>query len=192
MTQTDGTISVWSDLISAPDKAALTMFYCVFTSSHYHYRCQWERNQNLNVCVSQSSRSVWVPSGGWRRSFPVVPFTASAQLLVNCSASLFYQEAIALYLRCSPLLYYFLFFSNEPHCCLKAWCRFMNTLFSWITYVTCRCICAHIDQDRSKIKCGAQSCKCGDVVAVQSLFICICFSLSLYVYSHGDDAVSSL
>lgn len=45
-------------IVCAPDRDFLTISYCVFTSSHYRYRCQWERNQTLNVCVSQSSRSV--------------------------------------------------------------------------------------------------------------------------------------
>lgn len=69
----------------------LTVSHCIFTSSHYRCRCQWERNQSLNVCLSQSSRSEWVLSLGWLCSnhspHPQPRPAASAQLLVNCIAS---------------------------------------------------------------------------------------------------------
>lgn len=148
--------------VSATDKNFLTISHCVFTSSHYRYRCQWERNQILNVCVSQSSRSVWVPSRGQLCSFPSPP----SQPPLSSWSTAVYREAIALCHRCKTIalfLHALRSFINESHCCLKAWCWFMNRLYSWIRHVeVCCCTCAHIDQDRSDCTCEAQSCKCGD------------------------------
>lgn len=142
-------VEIKSTNFLATDKDILTFCYCVFISSHYRYRCQWERNQNLNVCVSQSSRSVWVPRPGQLCSFPLAPFTASAQFLVNCSASFLLLRSHCSLSQMQPLLYlliYLLLF-NEPHHCLKAWCRFMNTVFMDHAHVEvcccCCCICAH-------------------------------------------------
>lgn len=89
-------VTFWENILSVNKlstfKDSLTFSCCVFTSSRYRYRCQWERNQSLNVCVSQSSRSVWVPSHGQLCSFSLAPRTASAQLLVNSSACFFFSS----------------------------------------------------------------------------------------------------
>lgn len=128
--------------VSATDKDLITISYCVFTSSHYRYRCQWERNQSLSVCVSQSSRSVWVPSHGQLCSFPSPPSQPPLSSWSTAAPLFFYREATALCHRCKPLLYLFMhlvIFINVSHCCLKAWCRFMNRLFSWISLLLYMC-----------------------------------------------------
>lgn len=137
--------------VSATDEDLLTVSCCVFTSSRYRYRYQWERNQSLNVCVSQSSRSEWVPSRCLRFvASPTSPSQPSAQLLVNRSASFppMRSHRSALFTH-DPHS-----FTHESHCCSEAWCRFMNTPFSWIKAadICCDYICACIDQDRSDCK----------------------------------------
>lgn len=152
-------------LVSATEKDFLTMPYCVFTSSHYRYRCQWERNQSLNVCVSQSSRSVWVPSHGQLCSFPSPP---SQPLLSSWSTAVplfFCWEAIALCHRCKPLLYLFMYHAvslMSPIAVFKGMMQIHEQIVLFLHGSVCCCICAHIDQDRSDCKCEAQSCKCGD------------------------------
>lgn len=104
-------------------------------------------------------------------SFPRTP-TASAQFLVNFSASFLLSGS-----HCSPsqmqsialFIHAMCSFIIKPHCCLKACCRFMNTLSSWIKCAVCTCICAHIDQDRSDCKCEAQNCNCGDICRCSKL-----------------------
>ena len=69
-----------------------------------------KKSEPKRVCKPKQPERVSTKPWIWLCSFPVVPFTA--QLLVNCSASLFDQEAIALCHRCNPLLFYFIIFFN--------------------------------------------------------------------------------
>lgn len=69
-----------------------TIFYCVSTSSHYRYRCHWERNQILGVCVGPNNRSVWVQSFSQLCSPP-----SSAQLLVISSGFFFLLRCLSLF-----------------------------------------------------------------------------------------------
>lgn len=94
--------------VSAKD--LLTISYCVFTSSHYRFRCHRERNQSLSVCVSQSRRSVWVPSHGQLCSFPTPPPSQPPPLSSWSTAAphFFFREATALCHRFKPLLYLFM------------------------------------------------------------------------------------
>lgn len=120
-----------------PMMDSLTISHSILTSSHYRTRCQWERNQSLNVCVSQNSRSVWVMSHGQlccsstHTPYPNKTPPSLQPPLSSWSAAVFlllrshcFSAATALFINELNS------FINESHCLKKeACCTFMNGSF---------------------------------------------------------------
>lgn len=119
-----------------------TISYCVSTSSHYRYRCHWERNQILSVCVGPNNWSVWVQSFSQLCSPPF-----SAQFLVISSAFFFLLRCLCFVWQTQTIA---LFIYAPCHIALQRH-RFLGSF--------CCCICAGIDQEGSDCKCDCDAVK---------------------------------
>lgn len=125
-------LKIWTDLV-APNFLSdrFTIFYCVSTSSHYRYRCHWERNQILSVCVGPNNRSVWVQSFSQLCSPP-----SSAQLLVISSVFFFFcWDVFLCFVWQMQTIAFFLFFIYAP--CHIA----LQRQISWIVLLLYLCFC---------------------------------------------------
>lgn len=142
-----------------------TVSYCVSTSNHY--RCHWERNQILSVCVGPNNWSVWVQSFGQMCSSP----SPSAQLLVISSAfflpcwdTLFCvtdanHRFVYLFISLPTLFYLFILWHRPSE-----WgCRFM--IHGWC----CCCTCAGVDQGESDCERGRDA-----VTVHRDVFVLVC------------------